>query len=75
MSFIFTALNFLISNPEVIFEIAFAVVSTASLITALTPTPRDDIFVGKVYKILEALALNICRAKETPPNRVQIPPA
>ncbi len=51
------------------FEIAFAVVAVASTITALTPTPRDDEFVGKIYKFLEALALNVGHAKETPPNR------
>lgn len=52
------------------FEIAFAVVAVASTVTALTPTPRDDEFVGKIYKFLEALALNVGHAKETPPNRV-----
>lgn len=51
------------------FEVAFAIVAIASTITALTPTPRDDEFVGKLYKFLEALALNIGYAKETPPNR------
>ena len=39
-------------------------VSICSLIAALTPTPADDKLVGKAYKILDWLALNIGRAKE-----------
>ena len=31
---------------------------------ALTPTPKDDAFVAKVYKVLEMFALNIGKAKE-----------
>jgi hypothetical protein len=49
-------------------NIGFSVIATASLFTALTPTPRDDIFIGKVYKIIEALAINVGRAKDAPPN-------
>lgn len=36
----------------------------ASLVTALTPTPRDDILLGKLYKIIEALGLVLGRAKD-----------
>ena len=45
-----------------------AVVSAASAITALTPTPRDDQFVGRLYRILEMLALNVGKAKDQPPK-------
>jgi hypothetical protein len=38
-------------------------------VAAVTPTPRDDDFVGRLYKVLEALALNIGHAKDAPPNR------
>jgi len=51
------------------FEFAFAIIAIASAVTALTPTPRDDVFIGKLYKFVEALALNIGHAKDTPTNR------
>jgi hypothetical protein len=51
-------------------EVGFAVISFASVITAVTKTPRDDEFLGKAYKVLEVLALNIGAAKQLPPNRV-----
>lgn len=44
------------------------VIAAASAVTALTPTPRDDRFIGKVYRVLEILALNIGHAKDLPPN-------
>ena len=48
---------------------ATALVTVASVVAAMTPTPRDDTFVGKLYKVVELLAVNVGRAKETPPNR------
>lgn len=61
--------QFILTHSSEIFEILFAAVSVASLITALTATPRDDEFVGRIYRIIEAVALNVGRAKDTPPNR------
>ena len=44
------------------------VVTVASAVCAATPTPKDDEFMGKyVYPFLEALALNIGKAKEQKP--------
>lgn len=40
------------------------VVCGASIICALTPSPADDAMIGKLYKILEMLALNIGKAKK-----------
>jgi len=40
------------------------IVTVASLIAASTPTPKDDVWVGKLYKFLDLLALNIGKAKE-----------
>ena len=40
------------------------VITAASAVTALTPTPRDDRFVGRAYRVLEVLALNIGFAKD-----------
>lgn len=45
-------------------EVALAIHAAASLICALTPTRKDDDFLGKAYKVLEFLALNIGRAKQ-----------
>ena len=44
---------------------ATTAVTIASIITAATPTPRDDAVMAKFYKIIEVVGLNIGRAKET----------
>jgi len=43
------------------------VISIASLIISLTPTPQDDKVWAKVYKYLEVLALAIGKAKDKNP--------
>lgn len=40
------------------------IVMAASLIAASTKTPKDDIWIGKIYKLIDLLALNIGRAKD-----------
>lgn len=45
-------------------EVALSIHAAASILCALTPTPKDDAFLGKAYKVLEFLALNIGRAKQ-----------
>ena len=40
------------------------VVCGASILCALTPTPKDEAMIGKLYKILELMALNIGKAKQ-----------
>ena len=40
------------------------IVTVASAIAAVTPTPKDDKFIGKLYKIVDVCALNIGKAKE-----------
>jgi hypothetical protein len=45
-------------------EVALAIHALASAFCALTPTPSDDKFVGKVYKVIETLALLVGRAKQ-----------
>lgn len=51
-------INFVSSDHgiAVIFGSAFAVMTAAQLIVNLTPTPKDDEFVGKAYKWLERAA-------------------
>ena len=44
------------------------IVTVASLIAASTPTPKDDVWIGKIYKLVDLLALNIGKAKQQTPN-------
>lgn len=45
-------------------NIATAVISIASIIAALTPTPKDDVWMTKVYRFIDILAINIGKAKQ-----------
>jgi len=52
-----------------VFEIlnwATFLVTVASIIAASTPTPKDDAFVGQLYKIIDLLAINVGYAKDLP---------
>lgn len=40
------------------------IVTISSLIAASTPTPKDDVWIGKLYKFIDMLALNVGKAKE-----------
>lgn len=53
-------------NP--IFGIIVTAVSLSSMIAALTPTPNPATFLGKVYKIIDFIALNIGAAKDKGPK-------
>lgn len=46
------------------FEIAFAVIAVASGVAALTPTPKDDTLIAKIYRVIDGLALNVGYAKD-----------
>jgi len=39
-------------------------VMAASIIAALTPTPKDDGWVKKIYVVLDWIALNVGKAKD-----------
>ena len=40
-------------------------IAVASLVAAITPTPRDDQLLGKIYRVVvDGVALNVGRAKE-----------
>ena len=45
-------------------SIAAAVIACASVIAAVTPTPKDDGLVKKLYKIIDLLAVNVGKAKD-----------
>ena len=47
-----------------IIQIAAWGISGASLICALTPTPKDDEWIAKYYKVIDWFALNIGKAKD-----------
>jgi hypothetical protein len=57
-------IDYIIENKNELFAVITTVIAAASAIAALTPTPKDDGFVGKAYKIVDWLALNVFFAKK-----------
>ena len=57
-------IDYILNNKEQLFGIVTAVIAAASAIAALTPTPKDDTIVGKAYKLIDWLALNVFKAKD-----------
>ena len=57
-------MNYIIENSDKIIGILTAVVAGASAIAALTPTPEDDGWARKAYRVVDWLALNVGRAKD-----------
>jgi len=57
-------LNYILENRDSLISIATSVVAVASAICALTPSPKDDGIVRKLYHILEWAALNVGKAKK-----------
>lgn len=55
--------NWFLENVEEIFSVATAIVAAASLIAALTPTPKDDSFLAKAKAVINFLAINVKNAK------------
>ena len=58
------ALSWISANIETVIAIVTAVVTLASLIASVTPTPKDNAVITKLYKVIDLLALNIGHAKE-----------
>lgn len=46
--------------------IIMAIISVSSIIAAITPTPKDDVWIGKLYKLVDMMALNVWKAKQKP---------
>lgn len=40
------------------------IVAVASLFCALTPTPKKNTFYGRLYSVIEVLAINVGKAKK-----------
>ena len=57
--------QWVLANSGTIITTATAIVAAASAIAALTPTPKDDGIIKKAYKLIDWLALNVGKAKET----------
>jgi len=57
-------IDYILENKEQLFGVVTAVIAAASAIAALTPTPKDDTFIGKAYKVVDWLALNVFKAKD-----------
>ena len=53
-----------------VFNVLTAAVALASAIAAMTPTPQDDAWVAKAYKLLDVIALNIGKAKQQVKTRM-----
>jgi len=57
-------MEYIRENWESIAAIISGIIATASAIAAMTPTPKDDGIIKKVYKLVDLLALNVGKAKE-----------
>jgi len=57
-------IDYILTNKDGLFGALTAIIAAASAIAALTPTPKDDTFIGKAYKIIDWLALNVFKAKD-----------
>ena len=57
-------LAWVVDNIGAIIDIATAIVTAASGVAALTPTPKDDPLAKAAYSIIDTLALNIGKAKD-----------
>lgn len=47
-----------------IVTVVTTIVTIASIVAAVTPTPKDDAWISKLYSIIDLLAINIGRAKD-----------
>tara|TARA_Y100001937_G_scaffold27313_1_gene39195 strand:+ start:2561 stop:2743 length:183 start_codon:yes stop_codon:yes gene_type:complete len=56
-------ITYIIDNKEQLIAIATAVVTAASLISAMTPNKADNKITGVALKLINWLALNVGKAK------------
>ena len=47
-----------------IVAIVMLIVTVSSIIAAVTPTPKDDVWIGKLYKLIDICAFNVWKAKQ-----------
>ena len=58
-----TALEIMKQYPW--FGVISSVIATASAISAITQTPKKGTFLSKAYKVIDILAINVGKAKQT----------
>jgi len=58
-------ISYIIENKDQLFGVVTSIIAAASAIAALTPTPKDDTVIGKLYKLIDWCALNIFKAKDS----------
>jgi hypothetical protein len=58
-----TILQFIQTQPW--YGVVAAVIALASAIAAITPTPAEGSTLSKLYKVIDLLALNVGKAKDT----------
>lgn len=56
-------INYLLDNAVAILQAVTAVVTAASIISALTPSAKDDGIVKAISKVVNLLAINVGNAK------------
>tara|TARA_R100000808_G_C2155447_1_gene168004 strand:- start:22303 stop:22491 length:189 start_codon:yes stop_codon:yes gene_type:complete len=57
-------MSWILEHRNELIGIITGIVTVASAIAALTPTPKDDTIVGKLYKVVDFLAINVGKAKD-----------
>ncbi len=57
-------MNFIITHIQDILIAISSIVTAASAVCALTPTPKDDAFFQKIRSVLDVLALNVGQARK-----------
>ena len=57
-------MQYIQQNWDQIALIITSVVAAASAIAALTPTPKDDTWVARAYKLIDVVAINVGQAKD-----------
>lgn len=57
-------INWATENWEELLAVITAAVTLASVISAMTDTPKDDAVVSKIKRFIDALAINVGKAKK-----------
>lgn len=55
--------NWILNNSDDIFNIVTAIIAAASVIAAVTPTPKDDSILSTIKAVVNFLAINVKNAK------------
>lgn len=55
--------NWILNNSDDIFNIVTAIIAAASVIAAVTPTPKDDSVLSAIKSVVNFLAINVKNAK------------